>query len=629
MQNNEHGEVASMVSDLESDRVILHQGRLSNLIFPLVLVTLTLIPYWQTTHFGFVNFDDPSYVYENSLLRDGLHSERIRDAVFRFHEANWHPLVWLSYMAEIELFGMNPGVMHMTNVMLHCGNSLLLYLWLQRATGDATRSFLAGLIFALHPMHVESVAWITERKDVLSTLFLFATLIAYTEYVRRKSLAWYSAALVCFTIGLTSKGMLVTLPVVLLFFDIWPLRRFHTNNHGRHNLALVREVVVDKIPFLTLSLAVGVLTILAQRSGGTVAGIKALSLLSRMENSIVSYSRYLIFTVWPVRLCIFYPMPNGGWTFGVVIAAVFNFMAITLAVWRFRRQTPALLTGWFWYIFTLLPVIGIIQVGSQSIADRYMYVPMVGLSLMLLWAIPDRWLQYRLPVLTSLGVLSLLLLVLTTLQVAVWRDSVALFEHAITVARDDNFTSRSHLGIAYSDAGRYREAEQQFSLALELRPSDASCIANLGRNFNMTGEYARAGQMLTRALAVHPDEPLLWLQNGNAFRGLSDLASAVECYRRAVQLDSNSSEALNNLGLTLCRSDDPVLFSEGIGFIRQAIVADPENAHAHNSLGNALVQEGKLSDAAVSYREAIRLGNLEGARQNLRYVEEEMLRLKP
>ena len=288
-------------------------------------------------------------------------------------------------MAEIEFFGMNPGVMHLTNLMLHIGNSLLLYLWLQRATGDANRSFLAGFLFALHPMHVESVAWITERKDVLSTLFLFATLIAYTEYVRRKSRAWYAAALVCFAIGLTSKGMLVTLPVVLLFVDIWPLRRFYSGSHGVYDRALVRQVVVDKIPFLTLSLAVAVLTILAQRSGGTVANMKALSLLGRMENSIVSYSCYILSTLWPVRLCIFYPMPNGGWSFAVVIAAVFNFVAITFGVWRFRRQTPALLTGWCWYIFTLLPVIGIIQVGSQSMADRYMYVPMVGLSLVLLW----------------------------------------------------------------------------------------------------------------------------------------------------------------------------------------------------------------------------------------------------
>lgn len=593
-------------------------SRSMEVVFPLLLVVTTSIPYWQTAFFGFVNFDDPSYIYENPLLRDGLTLQRALEATFGFHEANWHPLVWLSYMIEIELFGMNPGIMHVTNVVLHVLNSLLVYAWLRRSTGDAVRSFLAGFVFALHPIHVESVAWVTERKDVLSTFLMMATLIAYTEYVRRKSPLWFTAAIVFFGIGLTAKGMLVTVPVLLIFLDIWPLCRFQPFAQGRIDRATLREVVVDKIPFLVLSITIAVVTILAQQSGGAVADIEAISMMERVQNSIVSYSRYILKSLWPIHLCIFYPMPMAAWPVGTVIASAVSFAAITWIAWRTRVTRTATLTGWCWYVFTLLPVIGIIQVGSQSIADRYLYVPMVGLSVMMLWAIPDGWLERKIPAITVFGVAGFVIMVLTTRQVAVWQDSITLFEHAVLVAPDNNYTSRTNLGIAYTDAGRFSDAEHQLLLALKLCPTDANSSSNLARNLNKSGQFARAEEILASAIEIHPDNSGLWLHRGNAFRGLGNADSAVESYKTAVDLEPTSSEALNNLGLIICRTNP----GEGLQYIRRAIEANPQNAQAHNTLGNALVNIGDLEGAQKSYLEAIRLADLTESKKNLEYVRE-------
>ena len=593
-------------------------SRSTEIGFLLLLVVTTLIPYWQTASFGFVNFDDPNYVSENPLLQDGLDSERVKEAMFEFHKANWHPLVWLSYMAEIEIFGTDAGVMHITNVVLHISNSLLVYAWLRRSTGDASRSLLAGLIFALHPMHVESVAWVTERKDVLSTLLLMATLVAYIEYAVRKSRGWYAGALLLFAIGLTAKGMLVTVPVILLLLDIWPLRRFQPFSDEPSHRAVARTIVLDKIPFVLLSIAVSVITILAQQSAGAVAGIEALSILERVENSLVSYSRYILKTVWPVHLCAFYPMPKGGWPVGIVIASAISFVAITWAVWRVRRRKTTLLIGWCWFAITLLPVIGIIQVGSQSMADRYMYVPMIGLSVMLLWGLPESWLRNPHGAVATSGVLIAILLILTTKQVSTWRDSIVLFENAVLVAPENNFTARSNLGIAYTDAGRFEDAEKQFTAALKLNPNDAGCLSNLVRNYNRAGNYIRTESLLTSAVQVLPDEPQLWLHLGNAMRGLGRLDAALAGYQEAVRLKPDYSEALHNIGMVVSRSNS----SDGMQYFRRALEADRTNAVAWNSLGNALVRAGDLQSAEQSYLEAIRLADLEESKKNLAYVRE-------
>ena len=592
--------------------------RYLELMFPLLLIVFTLIPYWQTASFGFVNFDDPSYVYQNPLLADGLTQVRVKEAVFGFHEANWHPLVWLSYMAEIELFGMKPEAMHITNVILHIANALLVYFWLRRSTGEAIRSFLAAVVFAVHPLHVESVAWITERKDVLSTLFLLGTLIAYSEYARKRSRCWYLAATIFFCVGLSAKGMLVTVPIMLVLVDFWPLKRFDLSNPLLFNRSTLRNLLADKIPFVMLSVAIAGITILAQRSGGAVAGITALSLPDRIANSTVSFSRYALKTFWPVNLSAFYPMPRGGWSTTIVVLSLTFFLMTSFAVWVVRRQRIAVLIGWCWFVVTLLPVIGFIQVGSQSMADRYMYVPMIGLSQMLLWGLPDRYFQLKGRPMVVIGLLIVALMIASTGQVATWRDSIALFENALAIEPENNFTSHVNLGMAYLEAGRMDEAEIQMEESVKENPENPAKVEILARNYIRQGKYKAGEELLTKALRVHKENGVLWLLLGNAMKGQNESENAILSYRRAVSLDPASSEALNNLGLMICRSDN----SEGMNFIRQAILANPANAQAHNSLGNALVREGHLAQAEKSYLEAIRLADLAESKKNLEYVHE-------
>lgn len=592
--------------------------RYLELMFPLLLIAFTLIPYWQTASFGFVNFDDPSYVYQNPLLADGLTQVRVEEAVFGFHEANWHPLVWLSYMAEIELFGMKPEAMHITNVILHIANALLVYFWLRRSTGEAIRSFLAAVVFAVHPLHVESVAWITERKDVLSTLFLLGTLIAYSEYARKRSRCWYLAATIFFCVGLSAKGMLVTVPIMLVLVDFWPLKRFDLSNPLLFNRSTLRNLLADKIAFVMLSVAIACITILAQRSGGAVAGITALSLPDRIANSTVSFSRYALKTFWPVNLSAFYPMPRGGWSTTIVVLSLTFFLMTSFAVWVVRRQRIAVLIGWCWFVVTLLPVIGFIQVGSQSMADRYMYVPMIGLSQMLLWGLPDRYVQLKGRPTVVIGLLIVALMIASTGQVATWRDSIALFENALAIEPENNFTSHVNLGMAYLEAGRMNEAEVQMEESVKENPDNPAKVEILARNYIRQGKYKAGEELLTKALRVHKENGVLWLLLGNAMKGQNESENAILSYRRAVSLDPASSEALNNLGLMICRSDN----SEGMKFIRQAILANPANAQAHNSLGNALVREGHLAQAEKSYLEAIRLADLTESKKNLEYVHE-------
>ena len=555
-----------------------------------VLTVITLIPYLQSAWFDFVNFDDPIYVSENDLVRNGLNWTGAKDAVLRFHSANWHPLVWLSYMVEVEVFGMNPGAMHMGNVVLHIVNAVLLYSWLIVSRQDSVRSFCAALLFAIHPAHVESVAWVTERKDVLSTLFLFLSLIGYTKYTLQASKRWYLLSLCSFAIGLTAKGMLVTLPVVLILLDFWPLRRFRFDRSLTGKVPL-SSLVREKIPFIVLSAIMCIVTVAAQKSGGAVSGLSALPITDRLSNSAVAYVRYCYMSAWPFRLSVFYPLPPGGWNRGIVALAILPLIATTVFSVMRRKDRPVLLVGWLWFLITLLPVIGIVQVGIQSMADRYLYVPMVGLTLMLLWSFPDRWFVFTPARLGALVVFAVFMVILCANQVSVWKNSITLFESSLIAVPDDNTIAYQNLSLAYNQAGRYEDALKIVQPRIQ--------------------KYDR--------------DPFLWLNMGNALRGLERDADAVECFRRAVHYSPKSSEALNNLGLMLCRSEDAAQTAEGMTYIRRAIEADPENAHAHNSLGNALVHQGELNAAAESYREAIRLGNLEGAKQNLRYVEDELL----
>lgn len=580
------------------------------------IALMTLIPYVQTFSFEFVNFDDPGYVYENALLKNGLTLASVSEATVGFHEANWHPLVWLSYMLEVELFGMSPGPMHITNVVLHILNSLMLYLWLRMATGSMVRSFLVALVFAIHPAHVESVAWITERKDVLSTLFLFGTLTGYTRYCQTGKRVWYIGSVIAFAIGLTAKGMLVTVPVVLLLNDAWPLNRIRLADSAAKLSGSLLRRLPEKIPFILLSAAVSVITITAQKSAGAVSDLQALSISDRLANSAVSCVRYSVMTIWPFGLSVFYPMPDGGWPVASVAMAVVFLVTVTSVSVLLRKKHPAVLVGWLWFLITLLPVIGLIQVGSQSMADRYMYVPMVGLSMAAIWSMPKRWFTASPVSIASFATLVLFLCVLTGLQAGVWENSIRLFENALAAKPENNFVSRANLGLAYSDAGRLEEAAVQLALAHRLRPSHVGTLLNIARNCNRLKQFEQAEQVLNAAMKINNNDAGVWLHLGNAMRGLNRIDSSMHCYQRAAEINPNSSEALNNLGILVGRSNK----ARGIELIKRAIEANPMNPDPYNSLGNAMVTTGEYASAEECYLEAIRLGNLPVAVENLEYV---------
>lgn len=548
------------------------------------IVLVTLIPYAQAFKFDFVNFDDPAYVSEHSLVKNGMSWKSVRDATIGFHQANWHPLVWYSYMLEVEAFGMDPGVMHTTNVVLHIMNSLMLYWWLRLATRDFFRSFLAALVFAIHPAHVESVAWITERKDVLSTLFLFLTLVCYTKYAQSSRKIWYAASLVAFSVGLTAKAMLVTLPVLLLLIEIWPLQRFKWDGSIASALSILKQRALAIIPFVLLSAAVCVITVEAQKSGGAISGLKVVSIDQRFANSAVSYARYCLMTVWPSDLSIFYAMPSGGWHGGIVGLALVFLVGVTIWCLMIRQTRPSVIVGWLWFVVTLLPVIGLVQVGIQSMADRYTYVPMVGLSLLLLWSLPDYFFRFEMARLAAIALPVVILTGLTVRQVSYWENSIALLSHSLQVAPDQNFIAYHNLPLAYIKAGQY----------------DKSVV------------------VLQQALRTFKTDAGLWFKLGNAMRGLNQDVDAIECYRRAIKYGPSNDEAHNNLGLLLCRTDN----AEGMKYIRKAIELNPVNAQAHNSLGNALVRAGELNAAQASYAEAIKLEDLKEAKDNLQYVQE-------
>jgi Flp pilus assembly protein TadD len=594
--------------------------RVRHFIAASALIVLTLIPYWQTESFGFINFDDPLYVQNNPLLADGLTWKSVVSCVFGFHEANWHPLVWLSYMLEVELFGVNPGVMHITNVVLHIMNSLLVYFWFSRSTGDGLRSFLAALLFAIHPMHVESVAWITERKDVLSTLFLFASVIAYSEAVRKNSRRWYLTSLVLFCLGLSAKSMLVTLPVVLMLLDVWPLRRIDLESAFRFDRLTWRQWTRNKILFLIPSFAVAVLTVLSQRSGGAVAGTALFSPWERISNSMVSVSRYMWKCIWPANLSVFYPMPTEGWPFAIFLMCSIVFVSISVIAWKARGRNAAIITGWCWFVVTLMPVIGIIQVGIQAMADRYSYVPMVGLSIVLFWGLPNNCLRLRPANVVVIGLITTVLVYLSVRQVSYWSDSITLFSHALAIEPANNYTSHQNLGNAYAAAGQNEEAIDHFQEAAKIYPTDSRLAEVLATSLMQEGKYREAEELLVQAIRFNSRKSTLWLSLGNINRKLGEAEKAMISYSKAVALDPTSSEALNNLGLLLSRTDN----SKGMNYFRMAIKANPANAQAHNSLGNALVREGQLAEAEECYTEAIRLADLAESKKNLAYVREQL-----
>ena len=466
----------------------------TRLLICLLLAAAVWLVYWPTLGHGFV-YDDQPYIVDNPVIHGGVTMKGFVWAFTSFYQSNWHPLAWLSHMLDCSLYGVRPMGHHLTNILLHMANTLLLFLLINRMTGALWRSAFAAALFGIHPLHVESVAWAAERKDVLSALFCILAMWAYTGYSKRPILPRYAMVFALFAAGLMAKPMLVTLPFALLLLDYWPLRRQRP----------LRRLIVEKIPLLALSAASSIVTYLAQQSAGSVAEFDRFSFGQRLANAAVAYVTYLGKTVCPTRLAVFYPHPGGALPVWLVIGSAAALLVMSLAALRTARSRPYLAVGWFWYLGTLVPVIGLLQVGSQSMADRYTYLPLTGLFIAVCWLVPDL-LRRRSQRLTA-GALAVLALAALTasarLQVSYWRDTISLFRHATGVT-EDNVVAYNNLGAALGRAGRNEEAIRALSESLRIAPNAAKAHYNLAILQSRSGDREGAIAGYRKALAIDP-----------------------------------------------------------------------------------------------------------------------------
>ena len=592
----------------------------------LLLALVTLAVFSPVRKYDFINLDDPEYITSNPHVQQGLTSKGVVWAFGIGHANNWHPLTWLSHMLDADLLGISPVGPHMVNLLFHAVNVVLLFLVLRGLTGTHWRSAFVAALFALHPLHVESVAWISERKDVLSTMFWLLTLGAYGRYVQRSvqgqalGLGWasrdYWLALLFFTLGLMSKPMLVTLPFVLLLLDYWPLNRVSSfrfqvsdgetavgTRSAHYQLPTTWHLVWEKIPFFVLSAISCAVTLLAQSKG--FIPVAGLPISVRIENALVSYARYLGKTFWPVDLALPYPYP-GGWPSTGVILAVALFIAIcAVAVW-WKRRLPFLFVGWFWFLGTLVPVIGLIQVGTQSMADRYTYVPLIGIFIILSWGAEKAVARWHLPKLAAgiAGVLVLgICLMLTMRQLGYWRNTETLFRHTIA-ATENNVFAYDNLGYYLYQHGHPEEAFENYRRAVSIDPKDYMAYNNIGCYFYGLGRLDEAITNCQQALRLDPNNPNTLDNLGMVLACQKKYSEAIKCYEAALRLMPDYADAHNNLGAALNAVGRT---AEAIRHYDQALRLVPDNAKAHNNLGNALITEGRVEEAIEHYRQAIKL----------------------
>lgn len=537
------------------------------------LVALTLLVFLPVRNFGFINYDDGAYVTENRHVSSGLTWENV---VWAFRPesceatSNWHPLTWLSLMTDVALCGVNGPCMHLVNLLLHTVNVLLLFALLVRMTGAEWPSAFVAAVFAIHPLHVESVAWISERKDVLSTCFALLTLLAHTQYVVTRQSRWLVSALAAYILSLLSKQMYVTLPFLLLVLDYWPLRRMSATATAEGSQQTTRALLVEKVPYLLVAVVFSVIAFVGQRRGGAVRSIEEYSILQRLLNACVSYAAYLKKAFWPADLAVFYPYPN-HLPWGAAISSLLLLGALTVWIVRVRKRHPYLLSGWLWYLGILVPVLGLVQIGRQRMADRYMYFPLIGLTLGLTWLVLS-WckgqpLRQRLS--RGLGALIIIALAMTSrVQVSYWKDSETLFTHAGKVA--ESSLAYTKLGYEKAQQGELTAAANLFHRALDLDPEYVAALSSLGNT---------------------------WLARGNP-------QQAIRYFQKVIALDPEHAEAQYNLGIVYSLQGDP---SDAVEHYDQALRVDPENAMVHANLGIALLELERVGQAKHHLERAVAL----------------------
>ena len=656
----------------------------------LLLAVITLVVFLPVARHGFVNYDDSDYVTQNAHVQSGLRWANVVWAFTTGHASNWHPVTWLSHMLDCQLFGLNAGPQHLVSAGFHAANTVLLFLLLLRMTGALWRSALVAALFALHPLHVESVAWVSERKDVLSAFFFLLTVGAYVRYAEAQSSKWsggatarqeakaqgpgsavthhvhppqccyggrasritfhasritphashyYILALFLFALGLMSKPMLVTLPFVLLLLDYWPLQRLRAglrnggpgssrrkeaqmssgSGHSVSDQSLLTSaatfseqalrpltlwrLLAEKAPFFLLVVGSSLVTFVVQRKGGAVS--TSLSFGARVANALVSYVRYIGKLFWPENLSVLYPHP-GHWPAWAVIASAALLLAVSAAVFVLGRRRPYLVVGWLWFCGMLIPVIGLVQVGVQSMADRYTYLPLIGLLIMVVWGcddlIPAR--PWRVKVCATGAALSLATCaLLTEHQLSFWRDSETLFSHAVKVTRD-NYLAYNNLGFYLSGLGKTAEAMENYRKSLKINPAYEDALNNLGYALAGQKKYAEAIPLYEAALRIKPGHVEVENNLGNALSETGQIDEAIKHYLIALKQQPDHADANNNLGIALAMKGR---LDEAIIHFQRAIRSNPKYASAHSNLGNAFAVQHKLDQAIKEYEESLRL----------------------
>jgi protein O-mannosyl-transferase len=613
-----------------------------DVLIMLGLAAVTFGIYAQVIGHHFITLDDLSYIEENPMVNRGVTLAGIGWAFTTFHSANWHPLTWISHMIDCQLFGMFAGGHLLVNALIHTANTLLLFWFLLRTTHARWSSALVAALFALHPLHVESVAWASERKDTLSTLFGLLSLIAYTRYAAAPSIRRYTWVAIMLALGLLAKPMLVTWPFVMLLLDYWPLGRFESlvgtsrcdvprKLSGQRGLptsscgwSVVRGLVVEKLPLLALVAVSAAVTFLAQSHGGTVRGFTEAPVTLRLSNTLVSYAKYLLLAFWPNDLAIYYPYSGTNIPAWQIIGAALLLIAITAFCFSQRKIRPYLIVGWLWFVGTLVPVVGIVQVGGQTMADRYFYIPSIGLFIALVFGLTDVAKSWRVAPLLGAGVALGVLLILASLanaQIQRWRDSFTLFEHTLGVT-PPNLLIEHNLAMALGDSGRYDEAAVHFEKALQMDPNFYDGLVVMGVTRAHQGRLPEAIEYFRRAIRAQPDVPKARVQLAHALWNQNQDEAALEEMRRASELAPEDEDIRADFGIALELVDR---LPEAIEQFHEALRMNPNDAETHNNLGLALLASGKARESIPQFEMALRLKpELKGAADNLRRAQSQL-----
>jgi tetratricopeptide (TPR) repeat protein len=575
-------------------------------IICLVLVFITFAVYYQVCSFGFINLDDPGYVSENPNIQTGFSLNAVKWAFTSGYAGNWHPLTWLSHILDWQLFGSNPAGHHLANLFFHIANTLLLFIVLKKMTGALWQSAFVAALFALHPLHVESVAWVAERKDVLSTFFWLLTMWAYAHYAKNPKLKWYLISLVLFALGLMSKPMLVTLPFVLLLLDYWPFQR-----------KISWHLLVEKIPFFIFAAASSIVTILAQHSGKAVVPFSLAPLNFRIANAFISYVQYIEKMFYPAGLAVFYPHPGINISILFTVISAVLLLGVTIFILGFPKNHRYLVTGWFWYLGTLVPVIGIIQVGGQAMADRYAYITLTGLFIIIAWGMPELLgkFSHRKIVLWILSLVVLFALaVCSYLQTRYWKDTLTLCQHAIEVT-NDNYQAHFCMIKPLLEQNRIDDAIRHGEQAVRISPTFVPALNALGLSLLEAKRTDDAVACYRRVLQIRPQDAAANFNLAWVLAGSGKFDEAIPLYYKTLQIDPDFADARINLGFALAGSGK---LQEAVKEYEKILLVEPNNAVAHNDLGIALAKQENFDDAIAHFSQAVKINpNYANAKNNL------------